>query len=165
MPARILDPYAEFRCLTSGRAVPCGNGLLGAMACFGLDGIAAVEKESMRQLAMRGGPYTDGEREALLSYCQSDVDALARLLPAMLPHIDLPRALLRGRYMAAAARMEWAGVPTDVEALNRLRQGWERIKRRLIAAVDTDFGVFVPTGRRTINPDSPLGAAILAEAA
>src|SRR6516165_9974205 len=31
MPARILDLFAEFRCLTSGLAVPCGSGLLGAL--------------------------------------------------------------------------------------------------------------------------------------
>ena len=35
----------------------------------------------------------------------------------MLPRIDLPRALLRGRYMAAAAAMEWNGVPIDVTDL------------------------------------------------
>ena len=109
----------------------------------------------MRQLAMRGGPYTAAERLALLDYCQSDVDALARLLPAMLPQIDLPRALLRGRYMAAAARMEWTGVPIDADALARLRESWERIKARLIAAVDRDYGVFVPADQRTINPESP----------
>src|SRR5947208_625897 len=86
---------------------------------------------------------------------------LARLLPAMLPAIDLPRALLRGRYLAAAASMEWQGVPIDVEALDRLRRGWDRIKGRLIAAVDRDYGVFVPTGQRTLNPDTTLGAAIL----
>src|SRR5262245_8244036 len=164
MPARILDLFAEFRCLTSGLPVPCGNGLLGALAYFGLDGLAAAEKEGMRQLALRGGPYDAGERLALLDYCQSDVDALARLLPAMLPTIDLPRALLRGRYMAAAARMEWQGVPIDAEALDRLRRGWDRIKGRLIAAVDRDYGVFVPTGQRALNPETTLGAAILREA-
>ena len=52
--------------------------------------------------------------DEILDYCESDVDALARLLPAMLPRIDLPRALLRGRYMAAAAAMEYAGMPIDV---------------------------------------------------
>ena len=77
--------------------VPCGHGLLGALRLFGLDGIEAAEKDSMRQLAMRGGSYTADERRALLDYCQTDVDALARLLPALLPQIDLPRALLRGR--------------------------------------------------------------------
>jgi hypothetical protein len=164
-PARVLDLYPEFRCLTSGLPVPCGNGLLGALAYFGLDGLAAVEKQEMRQLAMRGGPYDASERAALLDYCQSDVDALARLLPAMLPRIDLPRALLRGRYMVAAARMEWCGVPLDAEALGRLRQGWERVKGRLIAEVDRDYGVFVPAGRRALTPETALGAAILAEAA
>jgi hypothetical protein len=164
MPARVLDLYAEFRCLTSGLPVPCGNGLLGALAYHGLDGLAVAEKESMRELALRGGAYTAGEREALLDYCQSDVDSLARLLPAMLPKIDLPRALLRGRYTAAAARMEWEGAPLDVEALDRLRRGWERIKGRLIAAVDRGYGVFVPAGRRTINPASTFGAALLGEA-
>src|SRR5262249_41815373 len=128
------------------------------------DGLAAAEKDNMRQLAMRGGPFTAGEQEHLLDYCQSDVDALARLLPVMLPKIDLPRALLRGRYTAAAARMEWAGVPIDTDTFTRLRDDWERIKGRLIAAVDADYGVFVPTGQRTINPQSTLGAAILREA-
>src|SRR5215813_3462404 len=54
-PARILDLFAEFRNLTCGLPVPCGNGLLGALAYFGLDGLAASEKDGMRQLAMRGG--------------------------------------------------------------------------------------------------------------
>src|SRR5262249_51559704 len=165
IPARILDPYAEFRCLTAGLPVPCGYGLLGALAYFGLDGLAAVEKEEMRRLAMRGGPYTPDEQRALLDYCQSDVDALARLVRAMAPRIDLPRALLRGRYMAAAARMERNGVPLDTDALARLGSSWDRIKGRLIAAVDRAYGVFIPAGQRTINPESNLGAAILREAA
>src|SRR5262249_11932115 len=153
------------RCLTSGLPVPCGNGLLGALAYFGLDGLAAAEKDAMRQLALRGGPYTDAERLDLLDYCQSDVDALARLLPAMGPHIDFPRALLRVRYLVAGARMEWVGVPVDVEALAHLLAEWDRIKGRLIAAVDAHYGVFEPVGRRTINPDSVLGEALLETAA
>jgi hypothetical protein len=163
-PPRILDLCAEFRCLTSGLETPCGRGLLGALAYYGLDGLDASEKADMRELALRGGPYTPAEQTALLDYCQSDVDSLARLLHAMLPEIDLPRALLRGRYMAAAARIEWAGVPIDTDTLSALVRNWERIKGRLIAAVDRDYGVFVPTGQREINPDSTLGAAILREA-
>ena len=93
----------------------------------------AAEKETMRELAIRGGPWTAEEREALLAYCESDVLALARLLPAMLPELDLPRAVAcRGRYMGAVARMEWAGVPIDVPTLSRLRAGWESIQDRLI---------------------------------
>jgi hypothetical protein len=164
MPARTLDLFAEFRRHTSGLPVPCGNGLLGALAYFGIDGLDAAEKEEMRQLAMRGGPYTPGEQEALLTYCQSDVDSLARLLDAMLPHIDLPRALFRGRYMAAAARMEWAGIPIDTETFTRLCDQWGPIKAQLVRAVDKDYGVFVPAGYRSINPDSAFGSAILHEA-
>jgi hypothetical protein len=161
MPARILDLYAEFRCLTAGLSVPCGFDLLGALVYHGHDGIRAVEKESLRQLAMRGGPYTAAEQLALLNYCQTDVDALARLLPVMLSRLDLPRALLRGRYMAAAAQMEWNGVPMDADVLARLRENWTRVKARLITAIDAEIGVFVPVGQRTLDPQSRFGAAVL----
>ncbi len=163
-PVRILDLFAEFRNLTNGLPVPCGNGLLGALAYFGLDALGAAEKASMRDLAIRGGPFTACEQAALLEYCQSDVDALARLLAAMQPKIDLPRALLRGRYMAAAARMEWNGVPIDGEALARLRSHWEAIKGRLVAAVDASYGVYVPTGQRVIDPQSRIGDALISTA-
>jgi hypothetical protein len=142
MPARILDLCAEFKCLTSGKRIAGGRGLLGALTFFGLDGIGATEKADMRELAIRGGPFTDAEITALIDYCETDVDALARLLPAMLPGIDLPRALLRGRYMAAAAAMEHAGVPVDTEALALLRENWVGIQDRLIADVDADYGVY-----------------------
>jgi len=94
------------------------------------------------------------ERVALLDYCQSDVDALARLLPVMLPNIDLPRALLRGRYMAAVAHMERDGIPIDTESLGLLRRNWDVIKDRLIADVDRDYGVF---DGRTFNADFRRG--------
>jgi len=142
IPAKILDLYAEFRCLTSGLTVPCGNSLLGALGYHGLDGLAAVEKESMRALALRGEPYTAEERQALLDYCQSDVDALARLLPAMLPKLDLSRALLRGRYMAAVAKMEWTGIPVDSQALDTMRSNWTGIQTRLIERIDAGRGIY-----------------------
>jgi hypothetical protein len=165
MPVRVLDLYPEFCNLTSGLPVPCGRGLLGALAAFGLDGLPAVEKAEWRQVAARGAPFAPEEQRGLLAYCQTDVDALAALLPAMLPKIDLPRALLRGRYMTAVARMEWAGVPIDLDTLDRLRSRWGRIKHRLIADVDQAYGVFIPAGQRTINPESVLGAAIFQTAA
>jgi hypothetical protein len=165
MPERVLDLYAEFRCLTSGLRVPCGRGLLGVLAYYGLDGLAAVEKEEMRRLAIRGGPYTAEERTALLDYCQTDVDALAALLPAMLPQIDMPRALLRGRYMSAVARMESAGVPIDTDTLMDLRAGWETIKGRLIEEVNRRYDVFVPVDQRALDPESIFGAAVMETAA
>ena len=142
MPANILDLYAEFRTTTNGLPTPVGRGLLGALTYFGLDGIGAGEKDEMRQLAIRGDPYSESEAVALLDYCEGDVEALGRLLPAMLPQLDLPRALLRGRYTAAAARMEWTGIPVDLDQLRRLQDYWEAIRARLIEVVDHDYGVF-----------------------
>ena len=160
MPERILDLFAEFRAITNGRTMPHGCGLLGVLAHFGLDALAGAEKDDMRALAMRGGPHTADERAALLCYCQSDADALARLLPRMLPFLDLPRALLRGRYMAAAASMEWNGVPLDVDALVHLRIYWDRIKAKLVREVDRDYAVFVPAGRR-LDTSTKFGAATI----
>jgi DNA polymerase I len=70
------------------------------------------------------------------------VYALERLLPAMLPKIDLPRALLRGRYMAAVSAMERNGVPIDLDTLNLLRAHWTGIQDQLISDIDADYGVF-----------------------
>lgn len=142
LPERVLDLYAEFRCRANGLSPPCGFGLLGALFWHGQDSMDARDKETMRALAQRGGPWSAEERKTLLAYCESDVESLDRLLPAMLPEIDLSRALLRGRYMAAVAKMEWAGVPIDVPTLARLRAGWGDIEDRLIQEVDSRFGVF-----------------------
>jgi DNA polymerase I len=141
-PKRILDLFTEFRCLTNGIPVVSGNGLIGALAYFGLSTIGADEKEEMRQLVLRGGPYISDEKASILAYCQSDTDALARLLPKMEPRLDLPRALLRGRYMSAVSAMEFEGVPLDTETLVRLVSNWSALQHRLIDSVDRDYGVF-----------------------
>lgn len=142
MPANVLDLFIEFRNATNGLPTPCGAGLLGALAYYGIDGLAVAEKESMRSLALRGGEYSDAERAALLDYCEGDVAALKKLLSRMRDDIDLPRALLRGRYMVAAARIEANGVPVDVPLFERMRDRWHAIQDQLIARIDADYGVF-----------------------
>jgi hypothetical protein len=141
-PANILDLFTEFRDRTNGLPTPAGAGLIGALTYFGLDTIGAQDKDGMRSLILRGEPWSEDERKAILDYCATDIDALERLLPAMLPRIDLPRALLRGRYMAAAAAMEWNGVPIDTETLALLREHWTGIQDDLIREIDADYGVF-----------------------
>ena len=142
MPARILDLFVEFRDRTNGLPTSNGAGLIGALAYFGLDSIGAVDKQEMRALVLRGDPWTGEERAAILDYCDGDVAALARLLPAMLPRLDLPHALVRGRYMAAVAAMEHAGIPISVPRLDTLRRHWAAIQDRLIADIDADYGVY-----------------------
>jgi DNA polymerase I len=142
MPERILDLFVEFRARNNGLETAAGNSLLGALTHFGLDGMGAIEKAEMRDLILRGGPWSEDERAAIIDYCASDVMALERLLPAMLPRIDLPRALLRGRYMAAVAAMEHNGTPIDVPMLELFRQRWTNVQDQLIAEIDADYHVF-----------------------
>jgi hypothetical protein len=141
-PANIIDLYVEFRNRTNGLTTPAGSGLVGALTYFGLDPYIVAAKDELRLLALRGGPWSEDERRALLDYCETDVIALEKLLPVMAPRIDLPRALLRGRYMAAAAAMEYAGVPIDVPMLKLLREEWANIQDELIQAIDVDYHVF-----------------------
>ena len=142
LPVYLLDLFTEFRNLHNGKQTPCGWGLLGALTAYGINGIDAVEKNSMRELAIRGGRYTFEEQQALMEYCLSDVNALEKLLSMMMPSIELGRALLRGRYMKAAARIEYNGVPIDIETLEMLRDNWEDIHVELIRCVDADYGIY-----------------------
>jgi hypothetical protein len=132
-PRRMLDLFAEFRCLTNGVGARHGNGLIGALLHYGLPTIGGEAKENMRALIMGGGPWSDAERGQILAYCATDVDALRRLLEAMSPTIAPSRrrfgqALLRGRYMAAAGVVENYGIPLDVELLERHTRNWATIK-------------------------------------
>jgi hypothetical protein len=141
MPERILDLFAEFRDRTNGLTTPACAGLLGALTYFGLDAMGATEKKDLQQAIGNGSWRGRHESAAILDYCEEDVAALERLLPAMEARIDLPRALLRGRYMAAAA-MEHAGVPIDLDMLERFRRNWTGIQDQLITAIDLDYGVY-----------------------
>jgi hypothetical protein len=150
VPERVLDLFTEFRNATNGVPTSNGNGLLGALAYYGLDSIGAIEKNEMRDLVLRGAPWSAAEQKAILDYCETDVAALARLLPVVLPNIDLPRALLRGRYMVAAARIERNGVPIDTTTLAYLNRYWSDIQDQLITDIDANYGVYE---RRTFKAD------------
>lgn len=151
LPAATLDLFAEHRAESNGIPNGVGNGLLGALAWHGLDAMSATQKDAGRALVMRGGPWSNAERAATLDYCAADVDASARLLPKMLPAIlmrgDTPlqglgQAMLRARYMGAAARMERQGVPIDVPLLTKLRENWPRIVDAIVGEIAADFPVY-----------------------
>jgi hypothetical protein len=148
-PERILDLYVEFKRITSGRKLSSGRGLIGALSYFGIASLEAAEKDGMRELALRGGVYTKDERADLLDYCQSDVDSLVKLLPAFGSSIDLPRALLRGRYMVAVASMEAAGVPIDTKTLSKIQRDWDSIKNDVVNKLDANIGVYEGTSFKT----------------
>jgi DNA polymerase I len=142
MPVNILDLFIEFRCMTNGIVTKGHRSLLDALAYFRLPAVDGLFKTEMRDLAIRGGPFTTEERIALLDYCESDVVALIHLLAEMKDHIDIDRALLRGRFAIAAAEMEFNGVPIDTTTFQTFTQNWESIQDQLIAEVDKDYGVY-----------------------
>lgn len=134
MPERILDLFTEFRARTNGLGTPAGNSLLGALSYFGLDGMGAAEKDDMRALILSGGPWSADERTAILDYCEADVGALERLVPAMLPKVDLPP----GRYYEGAT---WPPQPQ-----------WSTLGRR---STSTCLSCSGATGQRSRIGSSP----------
>jgi DNA polymerase-1 len=144
LPANVLDLNTEFRCITNGRTVPAGKGLLGALAYYGLDSIGSKRKDAMRERIMKGRPFTTEEREEILRYCASDVEAMVQLLPRMLPDIELDVALHRGEFVAASARMEYRGVPIDMEIFSQLadKRAWRAVRDAMVPVVDADYGVY-----------------------
>jgi DNA polymerase I len=141
LPVNVIDLFAEHRVATNGIPLPCSDGLLGALAIRGLAHIDAGEKEEMRHRIISQTEYSNIDRVDFLAYCMSDNDALEALLPTLLP-LELPFALLRGRYGAAVARMQRTGVPIDVELYRRVVENWEALKNDLICEVDVHFGVY-----------------------
>jgi len=141
-PVNVLDLFTEFRCLTNGLRLTHGSGLLGALMHYGLPSIGGEKKDTLRDLILTGGPWSSAEELAILDYCETDVVAIDSLLTAMQDQIDLPRALLRGRYMQAVSCIQMNGVPIDVEVLEKLRTHWVAIQDQLIADIDRDFGVY-----------------------
>jgi len=79
LPQNVFDGFTEFRTLTNGMPLVRKRGLLGALSWFGLDGMAAQEKDEWRDLILSGGPWSHEEKRGILDYCQTDVDALERL--------------------------------------------------------------------------------------
>jgi DNA polymerase family A len=145
LPTNVLDLNPEFRCIINGRTVPAGKGLLGALAYYGFDSIGSKHKDAMRDRIVKGWPFSEKEREEILLYCASDVDAMVRLLPKMLPDIEPDAALHRGEFVAASARMEHRGVPIDMEIFTQLadKNAWRYVRDAMTPAIDARYGVYV----------------------
>ena len=144
----VIDLFAEFRCQTNGNPNVGRKSLVSALQFNGLDHLIPKEKDSMRDLILSGGPWSKGQRSAILDYCTEDVVALGPLLNAMLKRapwseLQLNQALLRGRYMKAVGAMQHRGIPIDLDLLDTLNSNWDTIKLKLIAKVDTQYGVYV----------------------
>jgi DNA polymerase I-like protein with 3'-5' exonuclease and polymerase domains len=114
---------------------------------FGFDSIGSEEKTDMRDLILSGDPWSASEKMNILVYCQSDVDALGKLLPALVRKLSdrpywLEHAINRGSYSMASGFMEYNGIPMDVDMLNKLQAHWPEVTESLIAEVAKEYPVF-----------------------
>jgi hypothetical protein len=153
LPKNIIDLFCEHRTETNGIFLSAGNGLLGALAYYGLSAMASIKKEAMRNLILSGGPWSESEKQKILDYCEEDVEATVRLLEAMAPKLGvnnkrLGHAVMRGRYMASVGIMQDHGIPVDLPLLTKLRERWTDIQDALISAIDQDYQVY--DGRRFV---------------
>jgi len=124
MPERLLDLLLEHRNAFSDHSARCVGGLAGALL--------SLAQPSSEALAV--GP-THIELQRRLSAVRSMLDRLG-------PQLDLGRALLRGRYLCAVAKIEATGVPVDREVIGVLAERWGVVKASVIQIIDRDYGVY-----------------------
>jgi DNA polymerase I len=150
-PCNVLDAYVENVAVINGRTdIWPSKGrpnLLAALELWDLPSRSKAYKDEMRDLILSTPDPTAEQRQAIQNYNRDDVVDTVALLGALAPTIDLPRALFRGRYIAAVARMEWVGLPIDCFILNALLADWERIQLHYIAR-DDEFGLYEGTSFR-----------------
>jgi hypothetical protein len=147
LPANVLDLSPVFRCVINGRIAPAGKGLLGALAYYGADSIGTKRKESMRDRILQGWPFTAEEREKILVYCTSDIDALSTVLTKLLLELDfdLGIALHWGEFAAVSALMEHRGIPLDMEIIPQLldKRAWAFVRDAVVPKIDAQYGVYI----------------------
>lgn len=164
-PRRALDLMFEYRALSNGTGIT-GDSLLAVLPRYGISAMEAAEKDHFRNLCISGEALRPGfaEKDALLDYCQEDVDGMLPLLERMAPQIFDPgvratvtgsvipvanlqqlvgQALFRGRYSWAVAVMEHNGVPVDDELLAYTMDNWTGIQHQLIDSLEADHGIRV----------------------
>lgn len=153
LPSNILDLYAlhrlekngftEFR---KGKMRPLRCTLLNLMQERGLGHLAMSEaqKEAMRNLILRDGPYTPEEKTAILDYCAWDVRDLELLLPAILPGLDLPLALRLGDFTRVLAWIDFNGIAVDIPLCHRLKRAWPTILEMFVRKCEDahHYGIF-----------------------
>jgi hypothetical protein len=152
-PTNVLDPYVENIVAINGNTAiwpPADEknrngrpGLLDALKLHALPGSrrSREEKERMRRMILDNAHNTLDQQREIQDYNKEDVDDTITLLDVLSPSIDKPRALFRGRYMAAVARKERIGLPVDGDYLGELVKAWDPLQLHYIQRGD-EFGLY-----------------------
>jgi hypothetical protein len=129
-----VDPYAEHLALTNGLTSQdvfereeddrrIGYRLVDALRFYGIEVTAEGEthKHEMQLRSAQGEPFTVSEWQAITKYCVEDVQWLVRLFAVLREKIDLPAALVRGRYMTVIGQQMHRGIPVDRALVERFK--------------------------------------------
>jgi hypothetical protein len=148
-PACALDPYLEFRHYTNDGSITSKDrdkgfySIGGALRFFLEDDIDVTRKKEMRDRILQGPPFSAGECEDILAYCEDDVHALVRLVPHTTPTIrSLPHAMFRAKVQWAVAQQERRGPPIDTPSLGRIHRHWTGIQLDMVVELDHPFGCY-----------------------
>jgi DNA polymerase-1 len=164
LPSNVLDLYVEYLNRINGvwRGGQClrkvGSGLVDALAEFGEDALSHDEKEEERDYIIRCGvnPPPDISREShqrrILDYCWTDIDGTKKLLPRMLPDIDMDQALLRGDYSKPAAWFEHNGLPIS-PLYYEIQKHRNELQVHIAREVEAKYayGVFAFEGKKKVR--------------
>jgi hypothetical protein len=135
LPTNVLDLFAEFKVEGNG-CYTGGWGLLDAARAFGIQAMESDEKDRLRGLILGASDYGFDDRQAILDYCEQDVQLTCDLLRAMHRRLENPvrlrHALLRGRYMVELARIERRGIPIDQPLLDRLATSRDALRLAMV---------------------------------
>lgn len=118
LPVNAIDLFTEHRVETNGQKLPCGNGLLGALAVRGLAHIDVGEKEAMRRINGNGRRPNNAR-----SWNTARLTSLAWLL-----YFPLWRQQSTGRARNCAGaswprRPAWSG-PVSRSTLRSIKDWW-----------------------------------------
>ena len=146
MPPNILDLYVECRNLFNGHpTLHTTRSLINVASALRVSGTTtSAYKEDMRDRIQQGSPYTPVEKKKILEYCYSDVAITKDLYRKLQSNLDIPRALLRGKYMAAVAMMERNGVPLDTKSFTQLKRGMDTgsLQKNITREANRQFDVY-----------------------
>ena len=127
LPAKVLDLGVESRWLRNGQIDKDDCSLSAAMNYHDITGFV-----DDRSFAKKSADISDGKIEVV---------AMTNLYSKIKNSIDWPRALFRGRYLAALAIIERNGIPIDVGNINSLWQNGDSIVKSVVDEIDSEFHV------------------------
>ena len=153
LPSPAIDLYAEYMVIHNTEMVKAvgidgskrpGPTLIQACRRYGVPTMDPVYKEKMRELAYTKTDHTPEEITDLEEYClEDDCNSTMRLFFAMLSHLDLLRAPIRGAFMMEIERMRWRGKPIDMSPYRLAKQHAPMIVSKMRQELNRKLGAEV----------------------